>query len=194
MTTIGSSTFLLAIFLAPGWGAFLLNFGMIGVVVIVLYLLFGILRRVFRQFSSDLALVALNVSETPLILIAVAIGLKLSLVTLSVTPTSYITWFQQGLNAFLILVVAFWVVQLIAEVVTYAFRQYAEGSEAMWDDVLAPILKNVLPLIVYLVGGLLFLEAFGVDIQGLLVAIGGMSFILGFALKDILANFFSGLV
>jgi hypothetical protein len=46
MTTIRSSTFLLAIFLAPGWGAFLLNFGILGVVVIVLYLLFGILRRV----------------------------------------------------------------------------------------------------------------------------------------------------
>ncbi|TAE00585.1 MAG: mechanosensitive ion channel family protein [Oscillatoriales cyanobacterium] len=194
MTTISSSTFLLAILPAPGWGAFLLNFGILGVVVIVLYLLFGILRRVFRQLTSDLPLVALNVSETPLILIAVASGLRLALLKLSVTPTSYITWFERGLTAFLILVVAFWVVQLIAEVVTYAFRQYSEGSEAMWDDVLAPILQNVLPLIVYLVGGLLFLQALGVDIQGLLVAIGGMSFILGFALKDILANFFSGLV
>ncbi len=46
MTTLGSSTFLLAIFSTPGWGAFLLNFGILGVVVIVLYLLFGILRRV----------------------------------------------------------------------------------------------------------------------------------------------------
>ncbi|WP_377474695.1 MAG: mechanosensitive ion channel family protein [Microcoleus anatoxicus] len=194
MTTISSYTFLLAIFPDPGWGAFLLNFGILGVVVIVLYLLFGILRRVFRVFTSDLALVALNVSETPLTLIVFASGLKLALLNLSVTPTSYITWFERGLTAFLILVVAFWVVQLIAEVVTYAFRQYAEGSEAMWDDVLAPILQNVLPLIVYLVGGLLFLQALGVDIQGLLVAIGGLSFILGFALKDILANFFSGLV
>ena len=46
MTRIGSSTFLLAIVSAPGWGAFLLDFGILGVVVIVLYLLFGILRRV----------------------------------------------------------------------------------------------------------------------------------------------------
>ncbi len=194
MTTISSYTFLLAIFPAPGWGAFLLNFGILGVVVIVLYLLFGILRRVFRVFTSDLALVALNVSETPLTLIVFASGLKLALLKLSVTPTSYITWFERGLTAFLILVASFWVVQLLTEVVSYAFRQYATRSEAMWDDVLAPILQNVLPLIVYLVGGLLFLQALGVDIQGLLVAIGGLSFILGFALKDILANFFSGLV
>jgi len=46
MTTSRSSTFLLAIFSAPEWGAFLLDFGILGVVVIVLYLLFGILRRV----------------------------------------------------------------------------------------------------------------------------------------------------
>ncbi|MFB8794632.1 MAG: mechanosensitive ion channel family protein [Microcoleus sp.] len=194
MTTISSSTFLLAIFSAPGWGAFLLNFGIIGVVVIALYLLFGILRRVFRVFTSDLALVALNVSETPLTLIVFASGLKLALLKLSVTPTSYITWFHRGLTAFLVIVATFWVVQLLTEVVSYAFRQYAARSEAMWDDVLTPILQNVLPLIVYLMGGLLFLQAFGVDIQGVLVAIGGLSFILGFALKDILANFFSGLV
>ncbi|MEG4500112.1 mechanosensitive ion channel family protein [Microcoleus sp. F10-C6] len=194
MTTIGSSTFLLAILPAPGWSAFLLNFGILGVVLIVLYLLFGILRRVFRQFTSDLALVALNVSQTPLTLIVFAIGFKLALQTLFVTPTIYITWFQKGLTAFLVLVAAFWAVQLLTEVVTYAFRQYATRSEAMWDDVLTPILQNVLPVIVYLVGGLLFLQAFGVDIQGVLVAIGGISFILGFALKDILANFFSGLV
>ncbi len=194
MTTLGSSTFLLAIFSAPGWGAFLLNFGILGVVVIVLYLLFGILRRVFRQFTSDLALVALNVSQTPLKLIVLTIGFKLALQTLSITPTIYISWFQRGLTAFLVLLAAFWAVQLLTEVVTYAFREYAARSEAMWDDVLTPILQNVLPLIVYLVGGLLFLQAFGVDIQGVLVAIGGISFILGFALKDILANFFSGLV
>ena len=49
MTTIGSSTFLSAIFSAPGWGAFLLKFAILGVVVIGLYLLFGILRRVERR-------------------------------------------------------------------------------------------------------------------------------------------------
>ncbi len=94
MTTIGSSTFLLALVPAPEWGAFLLNFGILGVVVIVLYLLFGILRGVFRQFTSDLALVALNVSQTPLTLIVLTSGFKLALQTLSITPTIYISWFQ----------------------------------------------------------------------------------------------------
>ncbi len=102
----------------------MLNFGILGVVVIVLYLLFGILRRVFRQFTSDLALVALNVSQTPLTLIVLTIGFKLALQTLSITPTIYISWFQRGLTAFLVLLAAFWPVQLLTEVVTYAFRQY----------------------------------------------------------------------
>lgn len=38
------------------------------------------------------------------------------------------------------------------------------------------------------------LQALGVDLSELLLALGGIGFILGFALKDILANFFSGLV
>uniref|UniRef100_UPI001930DD9C mechanosensitive ion channel domain-containing protein n=1 Tax=Kamptonema formosum TaxID=331992 RepID=UPI001930DD9C len=37
-------------------------------------------------------------------------------------------------------------------------------------------------------------QQLGFDLSGLLVTIGGAAFVLGFALKDILANFFSGLV
>ena len=38
------------------------------------------------------------------------------------------------------------------------------------------------------------LKTFGVDLTGIWVALGGATFIIGFALKDILANFFSGIV
>jgi MscS family membrane protein len=93
------------------------------------------------------------------------------------------------------LAVTFWISRLFTEVIVYALKKFAEQSEAMWDDVLIPILETMLPVIIYLVGRLVFvIQSLGIDLTGLWVAIGGISFILGFALKDILANFTSGLV
>ncbi|WP_193789141.1 mechanosensitive ion channel domain-containing protein, partial [Kamptonema formosum] len=101
---------------------------------------------------------------------------------------------QRGLSALNFLIVTYWIAQLLTQVVLYALKQYADRSEAMWDDVLIPILQNILPFFTYFIGGLLALQQLGFDLSGLLVTIGGAAFILGFALKDILANFFSGLV
>ena len=46
----------------------------------------------------------------------------------------------------------------------------------------------------YVVGAFIALQVIGFDLTGLWVAFGGATFVLGFAVKDILANFFSGLV
>jgi MscS family membrane protein len=67
-------------------------------------------------------------------------------------------------------------------------------SEATWDDVLVPLLENTLPAIVYLLGGFFFLQAVGIDLTGLAVLFGAVSFGISYSLKDILQNFFSSLV
>ena len=64
----------------------------------------------------------------------------------------------------------------------------------MWDDGLLPLLDGVIPVVIVLFASVLVLKSFGVDLTGLWVALGGATFISGFAVKDILANFFSGIV
>ncbi len=46
----------------------------------------------------------------------------------------------------------------------------------------------------YMAGAAFVLSSFGVSLSGIWVALGGATFVLGFALQDILANFFSGIV
>lgn len=55
-------------------------------------------------------------------------------------------------------------------------------------------LETIIPPLIYVFGTFFFLQSLGIDLTGLWVAFGGITFVLGFALKDILANFFSGLV
>lgn len=193
MIVIYASLPLLGAILGELFEPFLVKIALVGLVVLVLSILLQGLRVWFRQFASDLPLVILNLSRIPVLAIVTAIGVNVSLSSL---PASLAIgpWLQRGTTALIVVFITYWFAQLFTQVTSYYLRQYAEQSEAMWDDVLLPILENTLPIILYGVGGLLAIQALGIDLTGLWVAIGGAAFVLGFALKDILANFFSGLV
>ncbi|MGH2415982.1 MAG: mechanosensitive ion channel family protein, partial [Microcystaceae cyanobacterium] len=159
--------------------------------LLYIFIFYG-LRFWFRRASMDIGSVALSVSQIPLLIIAILSFFKIALAPLQ--SILVITWVQRGLTALILITATYWVAQLLSQVLVYALKQFAETSEAQWDDVIVPILESSLPIVVYVIGGALSLQAIGIDLTGLWVAIGGAAFILGFALKDILADFFSGLV
>ncbi|RAM52422.1 MAG: mechanosensitive ion channel family protein [Hapalosiphonaceae cyanobacterium JJU2] len=154
--------------------------------------IFYILRLWFRQFRSDAAMMTLNVSKIPALIVSILFSLKLFLASLG--TTDLLLRVQKSLSAIIVITLTFWLVSFISEVVVYYLQEFAEKSEAQWDDVVVPLVQNTLPVIIYLVGGLLSLQALGLNLTGLWVAVGGAAFILGFALQDILGNFFAGLV
>lgn len=158
----------------------------------ILYLfLFYILRPIFRKFERDIAIVTLNVSIYPTLIIFTILSLKISFKELVGVD---ITLIDRILIAFIIIVLSYWFVQLFIQVFIYYVKEYTRQTEVMWDDVLLPILEAVVPVIVFIFGGGFVLKSFGVDLTGIWVALGGATFVLGFALQDILANFFSGIV
>jgi len=172
---------------------FLESFALVGGIIIVLYILgFVLLPLWFRRFSSDAAITSLKLSRKPILLIALFIGLRISLSQLELDSLEF--WVDKGLDVATIIITTYVISQLFTQVIIYYLRIYAEKSEAMWDDVLIPILEGFLPVIIYVMGGSLVLETLGVNVAGVWVAIGGASFIIGFAFKDSLANFLSGLV
>jgi MscS family membrane protein len=64
----------------------------------------------------------------------------------------------------------------------------------MWDEVLLPLLEAIIPVMIISMSGALILQlCFGLNLTGAWVTLGGSAFIVGFAVKDILANFFSGI-
>ncbi|MBO3457461.1 mechanosensitive ion channel family protein [Aetokthonos hydrillicola Thurmond2011] len=150
------------------------------------------LRLLFRRWQNEIGLVTLNISQIPVLAILILFSLKTSFQRLS--QTIVLEWTDRLLTALMVAAVSYWVAQLFTQVIGYYLKKYAQQSEAMWDDVLIPLLEGVVPVIVYLFGIFLFLQSFNIDLTGIWVALGGATFVIGFALKDILANFFSGLV
>lgn len=172
---------------------FLLTSALATFTVFCVYLvLFYILGWLFRKFPNDLPLVILNVSRTPLLSMAILAGIKLAIQHLA--KIVEIIWFQRVLDALIVILATYLFSQLFSQVCIYFLKDYAQKTEAVWDDVLVPILEGLAPTLIYVIGIFIFLETIGVDLTGIWVAFGGITFVLGFALRDILANFFSGLV
>ena len=163
-----------------------------GVFAAIYIVVFYLVRLWFRSIRSDAGLVAIRESQRPVLFIGIFVIAKITLSTLAIPEG--LSWIQGVLTAGIAVAATYWVAQLLTEVLLYYLERFAEKSEAQWDDVLIPILKSTLPILTYLIGGIVAIQSLNVDLSGLLVAIGGITFVLGFALKDILANFFSGLV
>ena len=156
--------------------------------VLLYIILFYILRSLFRRFERDIALVTLSVSSYPALTIFLLFALKITF------SHSGIESIESLLTATIISVVCYWLIQLLNQVLIYYLRDFTEQTEVMWDDVLLPLVEAVVPVIIIIIGSGLALRAFGVDLTGIWVALGGATFIIGFAVQDILANFFSGVV
>ncbi len=165
----------------------------VAVITVLLYLiLFYVLRSIFRNFEDDIALVTLNVSNYPALIIFVLIALKITFSQLG--AIEIVQRLENLLTAGLIVVLSYLLIKLINKVVIYYLKEYTQQTEVMWDDVLLPIIEAVAPVIIITIATGLVLKSFGVDLTGIWVTLGGASFIIGFAVKDILANFFSGIV
>ncbi|MCF2150219.1 mechanosensitive ion channel family protein [Desmonostoc muscorum LEGE 12446] len=173
--------------------AFLYTFGASVIVCFVIYiLLFYILRSFLRRTEKDTGLLILAISQIPAIAIFLFLSLKISLFQLG--SGGIIDWIGQGLTALLIAALTYLISLLFTEAAVAYLKDYARKTEAVWDDVLIPLLQNFIPVITYIIGISLFFSSLGVDLSGIGLAIGSITVVLGLAVKDILSDFFSGLV
>ncbi|MDP5016734.1 MAG: mechanosensitive ion channel family protein [Dolichospermum sp.] len=179
---------------AAQFSAFLFTLGLCVGICFALYVgLFYVLRPLVRKWEKDTLILILGVSQTPLTIIFILLSLKIALFNLS-SSGEIIKWVQKGMTALLIGVLTYWITQLFTEAAVTYLKAYARQTEAVWDDVLIPLLQNFIPVITYIIGISLFFSSLGVDLSGIGLALGSITVVLGLAVKDILSNFFSGLV
>jgi len=179
-TTVGS--FVLKGLLITSFGTLFLYF-----------IFFYVLRSIFRQFEHDIALVILNISAYPALVSFLLFSLRVTFKQLIVEAEA-VENIVLFLNVGLIIALTYWLIRFFNQVVIYYLKELTQQSEAMWDDVLLPLLEAVIPVILMLLSGALILSRFGINLTGIWVTLGGATFVIGFAVKDILANFFSGIV
>ena len=156
-------------------------------------ILFHILRTIFRKLKKDIAIVTLYVSSYPVLTLLILFYLKFIVNKFVVNQT--FAWLDRLLLATIIISLSYWIYQLLNQVIIYYLKEYAEATENMWDNVLLPLIEGVIPPIIVLIAGSAIIQfCLGIDLTGIWITLGGATFVIGFAVQDILSNFFSGIV
>lgn len=176
-----------------GWGSLLKDIIGSGIIAVLLYAaLFYVMRFWLRKFESDVALITLNISRGPILIIFILASMKIVVSDLGEAGVNQ--FIQKALTALIIGAVTYWIGQLFTQVIVYYLKSYAEKSEAMWDDVLVPLLERIVPALTYFLGTFFALQVIGIDFTWLWVGLGGATLVLGYGIQPILTNFMSGFV
>ena len=165
-----------------------------GVAALVTYWLCAyLLLWAFRRTDTDVDDVILGVSRRPAVLLVIWYGLRNAFGAWGPTVPAII-WIDRIIWALIAVTLTHWVARLFVDVLVYYIKDLADQTEAIWDDVLVPVLERLGAPLIYVVGLFFALQFLGLDMTGLWVAVGGGAFVLAFALQGILSDFFAGLI
>jgi small-conductance mechanosensitive channel len=156
--------------------------------LVVTYLLKAVARRLPGEVEDTL----LYILRKPLIILIATLGVVNSLETLPLQPGAVET-LDKLLRTVFMLVLLYVVWRLIKDVIVYYGRGWALKTESRIDDNIIPILNIFGPLTILVIGVLMILPMWGMDISSALVGAGVIGIIVGLALQDSLSNLFSGM-
>lgn len=145
-----------------------------------------------RKTETEIDDIIVGILRWPLPLVVILYGLDdiLHLVTLPSGAFSFLT----RVDDFMLVVIgAYLVLKLFSGVIAVFAQDYAKHSESNLDDVLVPLLtKMIVPLLVIIVTTIAGLYVLGVDLGGVLISLGALSFLLVFLFQEPMSNLFGG--
>ena len=141
-----------------------------------------------NQFDDQLVVLL----ERPIELLIVAVGFYSALKWLNLNQ-DLAHYLYLSYRLILIALIT-WAIGRSMSVVSHLMTQWTAQTESTLDDYIAPLVSRLLRITVYVVGALLMLQEFGVNVAGIIagLGVGGLAFAL--AAQDTLANWFGALM
>ena len=125
--------------------------------------------------------------------IFLVLGIRSSVVPLETWMDNKIEWFNNILNAVLIMTVTILLTRLAISLISAWGHKITKNTETNVDDQLLPLVMGVSKALFYIFGALFAMSSLGINITPLIASLGALSFALGFAVKDSLSNFMAGI-
>ena len=180
------------IFLSGKLGSFLITVLVFVITGLFLhFLIFKILYPFFRKTETEIDDIIMATTYKPFLFIFCMFGVEKSLETIG--PYGWVIFLERVVMASFAIAVTIWLANLFRDVAILQLKLISKRSETDWENIFLPTAKTLIPPLIYGLGIVFALEFIGLDLTSLYVAIGGVAFILGFALQDVLSNLFSGI-
>ncbi len=152
----------------------------------------NIFKRYAAKTKTDVDDKLLAIAEKPVAILITLIGIKLAVNFLDIEAIIQ-TNIQHIINTFIIIAATYAGV-LIAEIIFDMWaRKFAKKTKSHVDDELLPIINTTIKVLFYIIGFIIILHEWGVNIIPFLTSLGIAGLAVGLALQQTLANIFGGI-
>jgi len=154
----------------------------------VLFLIDGVLKAMHLK-SKKVNHRILAAIETPTIVIIVLIGMQLAIKNI----ISLNSHFNKLVFSLIIMLLTFVLMRLGGIILEYWSKRVSRSKGEEFHSEILPLTKSVLSIILSIIGVILILQVWNVEIAALVTSLGIAGVILGFAFRQTLENIFGGI-
>lgn len=162
----------------------------------VVYVVGPVTRKIAEILQSPVADIALGILRGPVFLLVLLYGAVTSVEILGI-PDEIRILLRQGYTFTLIMVATWIAYRIYRDIIIYYGKQFSKRSRrARRRDVsanLLPALDKLGGLLIIILGLILAVQSFGVNVTLVLAGLGVIGLVLAFAAQDTLSNLFAGL-
>lgn len=174
------------------YGAFLVSFLIwVGFAMFVVVLTNFSARKVAHT-ETQVDDIVVQLMRGPIFVLIVVLSLDYCIRILS--PVPEIQGYLDSVFASITIILLTWLgYRLFKDVLMYYGRVMSARTQSDMDDRLIPVISKLGGLVIIIIGVIFIFQSFGFDLTLFLMGMGFMGIVIGFAAKDSLANFFSGI-
>ena len=103
-------------------------------------------------------------------------------------------WFVEAIYMIAVLLICYVLARIVDAIVRWYLQEVASRTQTHLDDELAPLVKRVMNILIYVGGVIIILDHFKQDISTLVVSLGVGSLAIALAAQETLANMIAGFV
>ncbi len=164
------------------------------IIAFIIYFIFPIIKKLTKFTKNKLDDKLVDILKKPVTVWVIFYGFVDSILLLPL-PITLAELVIEIYNIFVVAVIT-WIIYRVFKniVIEYAFHISSKRKNS--DDIeniLIPVIEKIGVASIILIGGIMALQALGVDITVLIAGMGVMGIIIGFAAQDTLGNFFAGI-
>jgi len=175
-------------------------------IVVVTFLLAHLAKALFSGFFARLSgMTATNLDDS-LVHVTKPMIVKLVYVAGLEALSNYLQgkyeWYSGGrveivdgiIFSILVLLIALYLIRLVSTFTDWYSHSVATRTESTFDDELMPLLKRVGRITIGVIGAMIILDHFKVDIKGLVAVLGVGSLAIALAAQETLSNMIAGFI
>jgi MscS family membrane protein len=155
----------------------------------ILYICKTYINEAIRKHEYSWEDLIIEKTEYPLSLTIILYGVKITVLSIGVKNAVFVP----VIHSLIVVLVTHMGIAVTDAVIENWERHWVQKTKSRFNEEFIVILHNFVKIIMIVLGVLFILREWGIEIKSLLISLGVMGAILGFALKDSLDNLVGGL-